>query len=305
VTALRWARLLRTLDHRVVIEQEYHDQSCDLLIALHACRSFASVERFHCHHPDLPLIVALTGTDLYNDIRTSQFAQQSLERASRLIVLQPMGLAELPEHLRHKARIIYQSVEAPKGNVTPRKNNFEVCVLAHLRPVKDPLRPALAARLLPPSSRLRVMHLGAALSEDMEKQARAEMAANPRYCWLGDRPRWQALRILARSRLLVLSSQMEGGANVVSEALAASVPVLSSRIPGSIGILGPDYPGYFPVGDTAALARLLNGAETDANFYHTLKAWCKRLKPLVDPARERQCWQNLLQELFPQIKELP
>jgi glycosyltransferase involved in cell wall biosynthesis len=131
----------------------------------------------------------------------------------------------------------------------------------------------------------------------MADQARAEAVANPRYRWLGDRPRWQALRILARSRLLVLSSRLEGGANVLSEAIAAGVPVVASRIPGSVGLLGDDYLGYFPVGDTETLANLLDRAETDAGFYNGLRTWCRRLRPLVRPARERQTWGSLLREL--------
>ena len=51
-------------------------------------------------------------------------------------------------------------------------------------------------------------HIGSALSEEAEAQARAEAASNPRYCWLGELPRWKALRLLARSRLLVLTSHM-------------------------------------------------------------------------------------------------
>ena len=123
------------------------------------------------------------------------------------------------------------------------------------------------------------------------------MKSNPRYRWRGELPRGQALRVLARSRLHVLSSQMEGGANALCEAIACSVPTLASRIPGSVGILGPEYPGYFSVGDTQALANLLRRAETDAEFLRCLRAWCERLRPLVDPAREREAWRRLLAEL--------
>src|SRR5262249_302671 len=153
------------------------------------------------------------------------------------------------------------------------------------------------SRLLPSSSQVRVLQVGAALSSDMEEQARAEEAGNPRYRWLGDLPRWKALRVLARSRLLVLTSLLEGGANVGSEAIAASVPVLASHIPGSVGILGADYPGYFPIGDTRALAQLLSRAENDAAFYNALTAHSRRLRPLVRPGRERESWRRLLREL--------
>jgi hypothetical protein len=60
-------------------------------------------------------------------------------------------------------------------------------------------------------------------------------------------------------------------AEVVTEAVAVSVPVVSSRIAGSVGLLGADYPGFFPFADTAALAGLLRRAETDAPFYADLK----------------------------------
>jgi putative glycosyltransferase (TIGR04348 family) len=297
ITALRWARLLRELGHRVRLTQQYRGQRSDLLVALHARRSAESVRRFRAEHPGKPLIVALTGTDLYHDIHHDPAAQASLALADRLIVLQPEGVRALPEPLRAKAVVIHQSAVAPARRPPPRDDVFEVCVLGHLRPVKDPFRAAEAARLLPTSSRVRIVQVGAALSDEMARHARAEAARNPRYVWLGELPRTAALRVLGRCRLLVLTSLMEGGANVISEALAVGTPVISSRIAGSIGLLGPDYPGYFPVGDTPALAELLHRAETDPVFYGELTAWCARLRGLADPARERQAWAELLGQL--------
>lgn len=135
------------------------------------------------------------------------------------------------------------------------------------------------------------------MTAEMEALASEHTANNPRYHWMGELPRWKALRILARSRLLVLTSRMEGGANVISEAIAASRPVISSRIPGSVGLLGPDYPGYFPVGDTRRLASLLSRAEQDDVFHDLLKARCRELAPLVDPAREVESWNHLMTEV--------
>lgn len=306
VTTRRWARILESLGHSIVTQYAGDDRrgnDCDLIVALHARRSHASIAESHTSHPDRPLVVALTGTDLYGDLETDADARRSLELAWRLIVLQPNGIEALPQDMRPKARVIYQSVDVsdwPAADpvvIETLESHFDVCVIGHLREVKDPFRTAEAARLLPASSSIYVTHLGAALSEDMAELARKEEADNPRYGWLGDQPRPRVLGILERSNLLVLTSRREGGANVISEAIAADVPVISSRIDGSVGLLGEDYPGYFTVGDTRALASLLHRAETDSAYHESLRDACRRLKPLIDPQRERQSWADLLREL--------
>jgi putative glycosyltransferase (TIGR04348 family) len=265
-----------------------------VLVALHARKSHRSIARFRRRHPKAPLVVALTGTDLYHDLRRSARARLSLALATRLVVLQPRGVASLPRPFRAKARVIRQSAVCPARGARPRGDVFEVCVLAHLRPVKDPLRAARAVRRLPARSRVRVLHAGAALDSASAARARAEARSNPRYTWLGPLSQGRARRLLARCRLLLVTSRLEGGANVVSEALACGVPVLSSRIDGSIGILGADHPGLFDVGDTAGLAALLWRAETDAGFYRRLASRCRRLARLADPALEARAWNRLL-----------
>ncbi|HYG67110.1 MAG TPA: selenoneine biosynthesis selenosugar synthase SenB, partial [Anaeromyxobacteraceae bacterium] len=282
--------------HHVVLATSWDGAPCDLLVALHARRSAPSVERFRRLRPEAPLVVGLTGTDLYEDLPASAEARRSLELATRVVVLQPLGIRALPPEVRGKARTILQSARAvPPAKTAP--GAFQACLLAHLRDVKDPLLAAAAVRALPARSRVRLVHLGAALDEAAATAARAELAANPRYAWLGDRPRAEALATLAASRLLLVTSRLEGGANVVSEAIAAGVPVLSTRIDGSLGVLGPEYPGYFPVGDADALAALLLRAEEDPAFLASLRAHVARLRPLVEPAREREAWRELLAEL--------
>lgn len=305
ITAVRWAGILKQLGHRVSISQSYDRQPADLLIALHARRSYASVQRFHRQHSNAPIVVALTGTDLYRDLKTDPRAEESLALAQRIVVLQPKALEQLDERFRVKARVIYQSVargigaqlqQRVKGrSVTDR--SFDVCVIGHLRAVKDPFRAAMAARLLPASSRIRILHVGAAMTAAMAARAQAEAARNQRYRWLGALARARVRNILAKSRLCVLSSQMEGGANVLSEAIVAGVPILASRIDGNTGILGEDYPGLFDVSDTRELARLLLRAETDADFLSDLRRRVKKLAPLFDPQRERRAWAHLIREL--------
>jgi putative glycosyltransferase (TIGR04348 family) len=309
ITALRWARILEELGHRVTVSQVYEDGAYDLLVSLHARRGHLSINRFHHLHPDKPLIVTLSGTDLYRDLKQSKQARESLEMATRIVVLQPKAFDDLPPRLHAKTRVIYQSAQSVHavqhlkpihnrhpGNVTGARN-FTVCVIGHLRPVKDPFRAALAARQLPTSSEIRVLHVGGAMSEGMAARARAEMKINPRYRWLGEQPRWRTRRILSRSHLCVLSSRLEGGANVVSESIMASVPVIASRIPGTVGILGEDYPGYFTVGDTRELRKLLIRAETDSDFLSLLRSKCEELAVLFEPAREQRAWNDLLGEL--------
>jgi glycosyltransferase involved in cell wall biosynthesis len=170
-------------------------------------------------------------------------------------------------------------------------------VIGHLREEKDPLRAALAARDLPLASRVRVIHLGKAHDEHWAERARAEMAVNPRYLWKGEVPGWAVRKEFVKTHLMVLSSIMEGGANVVSEAVVAGVPVVASDIPGSVGLLGQDYPGYYPVGDTAALTALLSRVETDPDFLDQLTRHCAARAPMFTPEAERDSWRTLLARL--------
>jgi putative glycosyltransferase (TIGR04348 family) len=301
VTALRWAKRLRELGHGVRLADSVADpHAIELLVAVHARKTAGSVLFAHRARPDLPVVVCLAGTDIYGDLArpgpAAEHAIAALASASRLVALQPLAEQALPEALRHKVRTIIQSARACPG--APPADRFEVTVVGHLRHVKDPLRVARAARLLPESSRISVTHLGASLSPADAAAARDEEAENPRYHWLGERPRRETLERLASSHVFVLPSEHEGGANVLSEALAARVPILCSAIPGSLGILGADHPGAFPVGDTEALAALLHRAEADVAFLERLRARSRELAPLVAPERERQAWAALLGELL-------
>lgn len=296
-TAVRWQGILAGLGHEVRRLPDWDGDEADLLLALHATKTAGSVLRFRERWPERPVVVGLAGTDLYRHLANEPAGRDAVAAAARLVALQPLAADELPAAQRDKLRVIYQSAEPVADAPAPRDDRFETAVLAHLRPVKDPLLAAAAARLLAPASRVAVVHAGAALDPELGRAAEEETAANPRYRWLGAVSRDEARRLLGASRLLVVTSRQEGGANVVSEALAAGVPILSTRIPGSVGILGPDYPGYFPVGDAAALAKLLARVEGRDGLYEELRGRVESLRPLVDPAREREAWRELLAEL--------
>ncbi|HKA78812.1 MAG TPA: selenoneine biosynthesis selenosugar synthase SenB [Xanthobacteraceae bacterium] len=294
-TAYRWAGILRGLGHRVDVAVEYADEPADLMVALHAWRSAASIERFRALHPERPLLVALTGTDIYRFIHEHpEPTLRSLDLADGLIGLHELVPAAIPQRYHGKLSIIYQSAPPLPRRLPPVRQCFEVLVIANLREEKDPLRTAEAVRNLPETSRIRIVHYGGAHDQSWAERARAEMARNPRYIWRGEVPQGVVRKASARAPLMVLSSIMEGGANVISESIVAGVPVIASEIAGSVGLLGKKYAGYYPVGDTAALGRQLLRAEQEPVFLRELRRQCGARAPLFRPARERRSWRDLL-----------
>jgi len=292
-TALRWATLLRQKGHRVGIGMHWQGEPCNALIALHARRSHASVLALQRKKP---LIVVLTGTDLYKDLPAgSNEVRESIALADRLVVLQDAALAELAPEARRKARVVYQSAD-PRVRHAPPRNRFRIAVVGHLRGEKDPFRAAAALSRLQDGN-LEVVQIGAALESSFKTEAEKRMQADARYRWLGGMPHGRALGWMARSHLLVVSSLMEGGANVIAEAARIGTPVLASRMSGNVGMLGRAYPGYFTVGDDAALANLILACRKPA-FHAQLKRHLRLRRPLFAPAAERAALSRVLHEVL-------
>lgn len=281
-TAGRWARFLRDAGHRVTVREPGTESgSADVLLALHAWRSAASIRAFSDRHPDRPLIVALTGTDVYRFQHDDpEVTLDAMARAHALIGLHDHLGADIPARFRNRLHIVLQSARPlPPGAPGPAASRFCICVIGHLREEKDPLRAARAVRELPPGSRLQVINAGRAHSPDWAEAARTEAAHNPRFTWQGELAPYRVRRLMAGSRLMVMSSIMEGGANVVSEACVAGLPVIASDIPGNRGLLGDGHPAYYAPRDTDALRELLLRAERDPSFLEAIRAHCSALAP--------------------------
>lgn len=286
-TAERWGQLLEQAGHKVNIVTEYHGEPCDLFIALHAWRSHQAVMYFRKQHPDTPLIVVLTGTDIYDhQHRFPEATHESMEQADCLVGLHHHVARDIPGRFTDKLATVLQSADEPAGQ-TGLKQGFDICVIGHLRYEKDPLRAALAARQLPETSAIRVINAGKAHTPEWEQKALSEQASNPRFQWLGEVDKPAIHQLMNRCRAMVISSVMEGGANVVSEACRAGLPVIASDISGNIGLLGDDYPGYFPVGDDTELARLLQRVEHSPDFLGELEERVKALAGNFTPQAEQ------------------
>ena len=298
-TAYRWSRMLRPRFDVEVCSGSAAHTSPHCLIALHARRSAEAVARHADAWPDWPRAIVLTGTDLYRDLPNDAAARRSLELATHLVVLQDAALEKLDATQRAKCRVIYQS--APRlAPGTRRTRTFDVVFVGHMRAEKDPATPMRAVTRLPDDSSVRLIHIGEALSEEYARAAR-ELATRTwptvqRYCWLGGREHSQTRQRIRDAHVMVISSVMEGGANVIVEAITSGVPVLASRISGNIGMLGRHYDGYFATGDDEALARLMDRASRDAVFLDHLRQQCAARAPLFDPARESAAVNRLVDE---------
>jgi putative glycosyltransferase (TIGR04348 family) len=299
-TAQRWAKFLS--EHcDIAVTQQWNaaGQTPDAMIALHARRSAPSIHAWAAQHPRKPLIVVLTGTDLYRDIHLDADAQQSLRLATQLVVLQDAGLAELSQELQYKARVIFQSAPRLKPAVKSTQR-FKALMVGHLRDEKDPLTFMQAARLS--AGAVCFDQIGDALDAALADAARAAAAQLPHYHWLGGLPRPLTRQRIKRAHVLVNCSVMEGGAHVILEAVQSGTPVLASRISGNVGMLGADYAGYFEVGDAAALAALVKRCATEPAFLAQLQNQCALRAELFEPAVEKH---HVLRLLASVIKESP
>ncbi|HET7773633.1 MAG TPA: selenoneine biosynthesis selenosugar synthase SenB [Burkholderiaceae bacterium] len=305
-TARRWARLLKPL-HRVEIADHWAagrgaaGSDAQLLIALHARRSAASIVAWKTAHPERPLIVALTGTDLYRDIDHDPAAQHALTLADRLIVLNELGARALPAALRGKVRVVLQSCSrrvprAPAGQ--PGRKRLRVLMVGHLRAEKDPATYQRAALRLRHRADLFLDHIGRALQPELADAAQACMQQQPRYRWLGGLPHSATRDRMARAHLLVHASRMEGGAHAVIEAIRSGVPVLASAIDGNLGLLGTDYAGTFAAGDDAALARLIERFADEPAFAAQLRAQCAARADRFSPEAEAAALRAIVSELL-------
>ena len=297
-TAHRWSKFLShgLDDCDIAVATQWPDgyskHAADFMIALHAKRSAASIAAWATVCPTKPLILVLTGTDLYRDIQHDPIAQQSLILATHIVVLQEAALAALPEAYRAKTRVIYQSAPRLKPAVKSSRQ-FVALMVGHMRDEKDPLTFMQAARHSA-SNTIHFEQVGMALEPSFEQAALETARLNPYYRWLGGLPRAATRQRIKRAHVLVSCSKMEGGAHVILEAVQSDTPVLASHIDGNVGMLGKDYSGYFELGDDAQLAQLVQRCAQQPDLLNRLQNQCERRAQLFEPALEKRLVLNLV-----------
>ena len=297
ISANRWAKILIQLGHQVSVVERYTTQNADLMIAIHAWRSHDSIIRFRQKNAAAKLIVVLSGTDIYQYIHSHQETTlAAMQQADILLGLNHKVALAVPDELQHLLQVIPQSAskQVKRGN---SEKHFLALVVGHLRDVKNPFQAAKAAQSLAATSRIQIHHYGRAHNASWALQARRETATNQRYRWCGEVNQSRLGEIYQQAKVLIVSSKMEGGANVICEAITAGTPVLASNIDGNIGLLGEDYEGYYSLSDTQMLRTLLGRLEQDKLFYSRLKSQFTFLQQYYSPHREIWNWKSLLKQL--------
>ena len=294
VTTQRCAKIFQNLGYEVSMETEFTHSDADIILALHAYKSYPVIKKMKIEHPDKRIIVMLTGTDIYSESLATFETQESLQIADKIVVLQKEALSLIPNEYQKKTHVIFQSVEEPEFSKNLSSEYFDICLIGNLRQIKDPFILAEALHGLPKFSKIRVNHIGGALEKSMADRARDFMKSNDRYIWHGELDYRECQKILNNSHLMVLSSIAEGGANVISEAITLGVPVICSEISCTVGLLGNNYPGFFEVGHVKELHNMISKAETQSNFLRSLSRWGQNLKERFSVDTELNSWKELL-----------
>ena len=299
VTAKRWAEIITSFGHSVEISSNssLSNSSCDIAIFLNAYKSKNLVQRLSADSKKPVIVIAITGTDLHSTDEKLGESLENLQKADFIVAINPHSLTLLPNSLQNKSVLIYQSANVSNKHRDIRPIVRKAVILSHIRREKNPLLVDEALDLLDESLPIEVNHFGAALDTQLSTLVGRASETNPRYKWHGEIDHHKALDELVESDLLIITSRVEGAPAVVSESVAAGIPILASNISTLVGLLGDEYPGYFEVDSASSLASQINRCVTDENFYRSLKASTAELKEKFAPSTERKSWARFLSDL--------
>ncbi len=280
----------------------------DVLVALHARKSRHFIDDFLLLNAGGRVVVYLTGTDLYSDIRGGcEVCLSSLELADVIVISQGASMASVPDAFKSKVVVVHKSIDLPEGFVSDLElvddgdEALEVgliSVVGHLRAVKQPFLAVEALSVLNEECEVELVLLGNVVDAEMLEIGEEWCRRESRFRWFRGVEHVDALRWVRRSLVTVNSSLAEGGANSVGESIVLGVPVLATRVEGNVGMLGEDYEGYFGVGDVGELAALMKRVLVDAVFLSRLREQVGVRAGLLRPEREKLGWMQLLENIL-------
>jgi putative glycosyltransferase (TIGR04348 family) len=305
-TAERWRRSLSS-QYRVELVTHWEpsmgkQRGPKLLIALHARRSAQSIRAWSKAFPSRPLVTVLTGTDLYSDILKDPMAVQSLDQSTALVVLQDQGIAALPSRFRSKATVIYQSGSAWKPRAV-KPLPFLLCMVGHLRKEKSPETFMQLAQCFEEAPGIRFELIGGVIDQKLGERASSLALHSRVFAWTGALSYRTTRNRIRNAHLLIHPSSLEGGAHAILEAVNSGTPVLASKVPGNVGMLGSNYLGYFKHADVKQLRQLVGECQQSygsaTGLYNELLKQLSLRQELFKPAHEKKILLQFVKNLLP------
>ncbi|MDP4576935.1 MAG: glycosyltransferase, partial [Burkholderiaceae bacterium] len=159
---------------------------------------------------------------------------------------------------------------------------------------------AIATLVRDQQASIHLRHLGGVLDAALDDQLRSRVELHDLPIQRDGQVSHDTVESAMQSAdLLIAPSRLEGGALVLAEAVAVGLPVVASRIPGHIGILGEDHPGWFPQGDAQALAARIGAWIASPRDRAALQAAGETVRyRLTDGAAEAASLVRLLRDIL-------
>jgi glycosyltransferase involved in cell wall biosynthesis len=325
-TASRYAQMLRASGiNASIYEPSQIEDACThsgqrtVAIVLNAARSSEAVTTFVAEQ--IPVMLVMTGTDLYGALSPEQSGSERYQRAEQALHLARLILvlqAEAGDEIRRRWPKLADRVHCVLQTSAPRKpyapvmtqhsKTIRFLVAGHIREEKDPRTAFIGFHRAFPDGwatradggrvPVRLIHVGSHQDKMLAQELIRLGAQYPGILLEGPLSHAQTLRQMTHVHCLIQSSVSEGGALVVSEAVACRLPVIASAIPAHRGQMGADYPGFFKTGDPDDLARVLQQFVSDDVFVARLRESGQALASLLaSPTAEREALARLVRQL--------
>lgn len=294
ITAKRLETILDIPPIRAEALHTHTPPPADILINLHATKTFPAAKHFKATNPNAKLITLITGTDLNQHLPAKHpHIAPALELADVIVVPHHHALPELPTSVHAKTKVIPASIVIPELPSLPPLPSPTIILPSHLREVKNPFLLNRALAVIP-DLHLHALLLGRELEAGLSQLAFQLQENDQRFRYLGELDHHQTLAHIRGATLTLNTSHQEGGPNAIAESIVLGTPVIASRIAGNVGMLGTTYPGLFTPDDPASLASLIKKFLTDPTFHNLLTQKTLALADHFHPAREQRSWLELL-----------
>ncbi len=273
VTSKRYAYHLQNLGYRVFVyngfEEKVNVEGVRCAFVLHAEKGSHVIKELAAKN--VPVVLVLTGTDLYRDIISTKNSKKercfrSIQLASAIVVLHENAVSDLLKVVsfpRERIFVVLQSVVDFKKRtfLFKKKNHYKILLLSNIRKEKG-IIVAISGFLefqknIDARTKFTLDHIGGVLDQGYFKKITNLLEGVKSVSFLGSIEKDKLQTMLASYDLLLHSSFIEGGSLVIQEAQNAGLPIIASDISCHAALLGSAYVGLHSVGSAKDVSEKL------------------------------------------------